>query len=99
MVLVTYVVFLCMIAVSGVTDHTCTSSVSSVPVDVSWDAMLAKLVEMGFQIEEGREALQQSNGDVEAACELLGRTSPASGLFSSFIRCIICIVLTYDVSW
>ena len=62
--------------------------VCSDPLDISQDAKLAKLVEMGFQVEEGREALQQSGGDVEAACELLGNTPPASGLFTSLIRCV-----------
>ena len=75
-------------AVSEVTVET-KPPVQSDPLNICQDAKLAKLVEMGFQVEEGREALQQCGGDVEAACELLGNTPPAaSGLLTSLVRCV-----------
>ena len=61
-------------------------------MDMSQDAMLAKMVEMGFPVQESREALIQSHGDVEAACELLANAYTATGgrgFFNSLIRCFI----------
>lgn len=56
--------------------------------DLSEDAKLAKLVEMGFEVEDGLLVLQKCQGDFETACELLSSTPPASsgnkgGFFSS----------------
>ena len=55
------------------------------------DAKLAKLIEMGFDVQPSREALQQSQGDVEASCELLTNTPPTTssgggGFLSSLAR-------------
>ena len=65
-------------------------------VDPSGDAKLAKLVEMGFQVEESREALQHCQGDMEAACDLLASRSSTTasstaagsggGFLSSLVR-------------
>ena len=71
--------------VTAVSDVTVQTSQSTIRSEISQDAKLSKLVEMGFQAEEGREALRQSHGDLEMACELLGKTPPESGLFSSLI--------------
>lgn len=59
--------------------------------DLSEDAKLAKLVEMGFEVEDGLLVLQKCQGDFETACELLSSTPPASsgnkgGFFSSLAR-------------
>ena len=67
------------------------SQITSDPVDFRGDAKLAKLVEMGFEVERGRDALQQSQGDLEAACELLARAPSAAssgggGFLSSLTR-------------
>lgn len=83
-----YIVCSFVTAVEDVTVDT--SSQPPVRSDISKDAKLAKLVEMGFQVEEGREALRQSHGDLEMACELLGKTPPESGLFSSLIGWVCC---------
>ena len=76
------------------------SPVTSDTVDLKADAKLAKLMEMGFEVEESQTALQQCEGDVEAACELLAAStqpsaSPASssgGFLASVARyCTYCI--------
>ena len=64
------------------------------PVDVSQDAKLAKLVEMGFPAAEGRDALRQSSGDLEAACDLLGKTPPANS-FASGLSSLMRSVVSY----
>ena len=66
-------------------------AVPTVPVDPREDAKLAKLVEMGFEMEVGKRALQQCQGDMEAVCDLLASTpdSPSAssrGLLSSLAR-------------
>ena len=39
------------------------------------DAMLARLVEMGFGVKESLEALQSTNNNLESACAMLAQQS------------------------
>lgn len=54
------------------------------------DAKIAKLVEMGFKAQDGKEALRKCEGNIEVACEMLANTptsSASGGFINSLIRC------------
>lgn len=84
----------CLLSISKTVNRT-KSGCPPVAEGCASDNKVVKLVEMGFSREESQEALSQSQGDLEGACELLTQrnvvdtqpaTTPTSSALSSFLR-------------